>query len=216
MKKAKNLLYLLIGAILIAGCIKVELKDEREIPKFYEIVLVTFTPEGQVAGQATATLPLPPTTQAPTHTATPVPSDTPTSIPTTTPASPTPIPSAMMSMNAWCRQGPGTIYRGISLLTAGESVTPIGRSQDATWWLVQSSGVEESCWASAGVLSLIGDHSGMAIVSAPPTPAHSNQTLATAAPQRPRQKRSQPTQGATPGVTNTPNPYPNPYPYPAP
>jgi hypothetical protein len=212
MKNTKNLAFLLISSILLAGCIKVELKDEREIPKFYEIVLVTFTPEGQLAGQATATPPAPPTTQAPTATATAMPSDTPTSLPTATPVSPTPTASAMVSMNAWCRQGPGVVYPGISLLTSGEMVTLLGRNLEATWWLVQPGGGEGACWASAGVISLIGEYPGLAIVTAPPTPVQANPVQPAAATQGPRQKPPRPAQGTPPSPTDTPNPYP----YPAP
>ncbi len=210
MKNTKYLLYLLTGFFILTSCIKVELKDEREIPKFYEIVLVTFTPEGQIAGQATATPPPSPTIQAPTPTATPVPSDTPTPLPTATVISPTPTPSAMVNMNAWCRQGPGIVYPGISILSAGEMVTPIGRNQDATWWLVQPPEGGGACWASAGVISLTGEYSDLAIVPAPPTPPVAN--LAAAATQRPHQNPSEPSQGTSPGPTDTPNPYP----YPAP
>lgn len=212
MKHFSRLVWILVWSVILAGCIKVELKDEREIPKFYEIVLVTFTPEGQIAGQATVTPPPPPTAQAPTATATAVPSDTPTPLPTATPVSPTPTASAMVSMNAWCRQGPGVVYPGISLLTSGEMVSLLGRNQEATWWLVQPGGGKGACWASAGVISLIGEYPDLAIVTAPPTPVQANPVQPAAATQGPRHKPPRPAQGTPPSPTDTPNPYP----YPAP
>ena len=203
-----------MGLFSLAGCIKVELKDERVIPEFYQVVLVTHTPSGVVIEQRTATPPLTATqTDAPTPTATPLPSATETSIPTPTPVSPTPIPGAVVSMNAWCRRGPGTIYPGISYLNIGEQVTLVGRNPEATWWLVQKNDGSQNCWGSAAVIDLRGESSGLAIVDAPPTPYQGSPFQANAtATQRPRQKPPKSTPGVPPGATNTPDPYP----YPAP
>lgn len=212
MYKPFKLLACMIVLLALSACIKVELKDEREISKFYEIVLITNTPEGGVISQPSATPPpatLPP---SPIPTETPVPTETPLLTPTPVTPSQTPTPLAVVNQRAWCRRGPGTVYPGIDFLSTGEQVTLLGRNTEATWWLVQKSGTDQTCWASSAVIQLPDDAMGVAVVSAPPIPAQSfSQPTAT---QRARQRPPKPGQGTPAGPTETPNPYPGPYPEP--
>lgn len=193
-------------SLLLVGCIKVELKDEREIPRFYEIALVTHTPSGSEAAPPTATpTAIPSNTPTPTQTVTPLPSDT--------PISPTPASSAVVNTDAACRQGPGDSFPGSSYLTVGEVVTIVGRNLEATWWLVQKEDGAQICWASKDVLTLSGDTLGVAIMSALPTPTRAYFAQPMVSPtQRPRPRPPRATSVAPPGATDTPAPYP----YPAP
>jgi len=206
MKKVQVYTWILAFAILLSGCLTFELKDEREMPTFYEIALVTHTPPGYVPGQATAT-------------ATALPSKTPTTEPTSTPLpsptsiSPTPVLASLITADTSCRQGPGDNYPGASYLAAGESVILVGRNPEATWWLVQKDDGAQICWAPAEVISLEGEYMGVAIMSALPTPTHV--TLAQPLPsptQKARQKPPKATQVPSPGATATPAPYPYPSP----
>ncbi len=210
MKKVQVISWILALAILLSGCLTFELKDERELPTFYEIALVTHTPPGYVPGQVTAVA---------TAVATALPSNTPTAEPTSTPLpsptaiSPTPVLASLITADTSCRQGPGENYPGASYLTAGEMVTIVGRNPEATWWLVQKEDGTQICWAPAEVISVEGEFMSVAIMSALPTPTYSILAQPLPSPtQKARQKPPRATQAPPPAVTDTPAPYPYPSP----
>jgi uncharacterized protein YraI len=210
MKKVQVFTWILALAILLSGCLTFELKDEREMPTFYEIALVTHTPPGYVPGQATA---------GATAVATALPSKTPTTEPTSTPlpsptlVSPTPAFSSVVLVSTSCRQGPGESFPGASILTAGEKVTIVGRNPEATWWLVQKDDGTQICWALAEVIAMEGEFMSVAIMSALPTPTYSILAQPLPSPtQKARQKPPRATQAPPPAVTDTPAPYPSPSP----
>ncbi|KAB8139957.1 CHAT domain-containing protein [Chloroflexia bacterium SDU3-3] len=106
------------------------------------------------AGMASTAAPQPSAAQAtaaPTATITPTP--TPTPLPTVTPAptlTPTAVPlvctAAADQINL--RMGPGTRFRAIGMLGAGDTVTALGRSADGSWLAVQP-GAGVAAWVSA-------------------------------------------------------------------
>lgn len=215
MKNIKNLAFLLICSVLLAGCIKVELKDERTIPKLYEVALVTYTPEGWSPDQPTATKVPPTPTLAPsftaTHTTTPSATLSPPS--SAIPTSPTPIVTGTILYDTWCKEGPGTAYRGIGFLDNNKQVTLLGRNSDASWWWIEPSEGVASCWVSSRVINLPQPPLDAPVLTAQAPPAQSLPLQSTPAPtKKPRQRSPKPTSG----LTDTPNPYPNPYPYPYP
>jgi len=57
-------------------------------------------------------------------------------------------------MNAFCRWGPGTVYRsiGVDFLEEGETAIAEGRDWDATWYWVQLEGLSYHCWVSAATV----------------------------------------------------------------
>lgn len=198
--------YFFLLSLLLVGCIKVELKDEREISGYFEIALVTHTPSGLE-------------TVPPTATATVTPSLTPTDTPTNTPQpSLTPVTStpellAVINSDSTCRQGPGESYPGSSYLTVGEVVIVVGRNPEATWWLVQKEDGTQICWASKDVLTLSGDTLSVAIMSTLPTPTRAIFAQPMVSPtQKSRPKPPRATSVVPPSATDTPAPYP----YPAP
>lgn len=210
MKKVQVISWILALAILLSGCLTFELKDERQLPTFYEIALVTHTPPGYVPGQATAVSPA---------TATALPSTTPTTGPTNTVLpSPTlitstPVLASLVTADTSCRQGPGVSFPGASILTAGETVTIVGRNPEATWWLVQKDDGAQICWAPAEVIAMDGEFMSVAIMSALPTPTYSILAQPLPSPtQKARQKPPRATQAPPPAVTDTPAPYPYPSP----
>jgi uncharacterized protein YraI len=206
MKKIPVLYWILASAIILSGCLTFELKDEREMPVFYEIALVTHTPQGYVAGQATATA-----TALPTSTPTAEPTST--ALPSPTMISPTPAFTSLMIADTACRQGPGDNYPGASFLISGETVTIVGRNPEATWWLVQNEDGAQICWAPAEVIAMEGEFMSVAIMSALPTPTYSILAQPLPSPtQKARQKPPRATQAPPPAVTDTPAPYPYPSP----
>lgn len=197
---------ILAFAILLTGCLTFELKDERQLPTFYEIALVTHTPPGYDPSRTTATA-----TASPTSTSTSEPTSTP--LPSPTIISPTPTLASLVNADTSCRQGPGENFPGASNLAAGEMVTILGRNPEASWWLVQKEDGTQICWAPTGVITLQGDYTGVAIMSAIPTPTYSIQAQPVASPtQKARQKPPRATQAPPPAVTETPAPYPYPSP----
>jgi uncharacterized protein YraI len=206
MEKVKLLSWILISGVLLSGCLTFELKDEREMPTFYEIALVTHTPPGYVPGQATAVA-----TALPTNTPTTEPTSTP--LPSPTVITPTPVLAFLVTADTSCRQGPGDNYPGASYLAAGETVTIVGRNPEATWWLVQNEDGAQICWAPAEVIAMEGEFMSVAIMSALPTPTYSILAQPLPSPtQKARQKPPRATQAPPPAVTDTPAPYPYPSP----
>lgn len=206
MRNVFKFLGFILIPLLIVGCIKVELKDEREIPKFFEVALVTYTPSSSQVAPPTATATATPTSSpTPTQTSTPVPSQT--------QIASTPVFSALVNADATCRQGPGDAFPASGYLTAGETVTLVGRNPEATWWLIQMEDGAQICWVSNEVLTLQGNTVSVAIMSALPTATHPYLSQPTQSPtQKLRQKPPRATTVAPPGVTDTPAPYPYPQP----
>ena len=98
----------------------------------------------------------------------------PTMTPTPTAAAPTPVPGAglgfIIDKNAFCRQGPGLVYKDITAVPAGEIVDILGRSQDSLWYYVFWKKFTVKCWVGAATGHANGDVSGVAVLAAPPTP----------------------------------------------
>ncbi len=76
-----------------------------------------------------------------------------------------PLATAVVSVNAICRAGPGTTYAAMGYLNAGESHTISGRNPDATWLKL------ETCWVARSLLTTEGDLESIPVldVSPPPT-----------------------------------------------
>lgn len=111
----------------------------------------TPTPSPTPASTPTSTItPSPTLTSTPTETAPPTATFTPTLTPT--PEKPT----VTATKNAFCRWGPGTVYRsiGFDYLEEGESAIAEGRDYEATWFWVQIEGLSYHCWVSASIVTV--------------------------------------------------------------
>ncbi len=64
-----------------------------------------------------------------------------------TPAVPS-VAQVIPSINAFCRNGPGTDYAVVTSLTGGAAYNVVGRNSQNTWWLVQTPG-NVTCWTGA-------------------------------------------------------------------
>jgi murein DD-endopeptidase MepM/ murein hydrolase activator NlpD len=113
-------------------------------------------------------------TPTPTISATPTPTASSTLTPTITPTSTGAVcnPIAILQKNAFCRSGPGTAYKDLTSLNAGQTVSIVGRSIDTTnlWWLIQYPGIELHCWISDSTVTTQGDTSCVPGIYAPPPP----------------------------------------------
>jgi hypothetical protein len=82
----------------------------------------------------------------PLYTDTPAPTLTP--VYTDTPQAPTPIILTFIK-NAFCRKGPGSLYRDISGFKQGDTAQADGRNDtNPRWWWVQIPNNTEHCWVS--------------------------------------------------------------------
>lgn len=111
----------------------------------------TFTPSPTATSTQTPTI-TPTLTFTLTPTSTFTPSFTPTTSYTPTPEKPT----VTAIKNAFCRWGPGTVYRsiGVDYLEGGESAIAEGRDYDSTWFWVILEGLSYHCWVSASVVTI--------------------------------------------------------------
>jgi hypothetical protein len=212
MKPVYKVFWIVLLATLLAGCIKVELKDERTIPSLYQVALVTHTPQ-KGSGALSPTPPSSATpVPSPTRTMTPTPTSTQTIMPPSPTAEiPSPTPSALAAVrfDAWCREGPGYAYPGVVLLVAGEAVTLLASNPDTSWLWLQPSTFALQCWVPAPYLNLPTPLPSIPVITpSSPPPASLPLQSTPVSTQRSRPRQPQP----SPGITDTPDPYP----YPAP
>lgn len=143
------------------------------------------TPSDTSAPSATATL-APPTE---------IPSATPSATPETPQATATPeTVAAEVITNAFCREGPGTVYRDITAYPVGTTLEVDGVNPERTWWRVMIPSTGGSCWISGNLLSLSGNTDTVPVLNPPPTPTPTITPTETLTP----------TESATPTVTETP------------
>lgn len=162
------------------------------------------------AGAVTPT----PTTQAVTPSETPALSETntpapPTEIPSATPSATSETPEATatpevltaeVTTNAFCREGPGTVYRDITAYTVGTVLEVDGVNPERTWWRVVIPTTGGSCWISGSLLALSGNLDSAPVLNPPPTPTPTLTPTETLTPTT----SGTPGETATPTLTDTP------------
>lgn len=79
------------------------------------------------------------------------------------------------SRGAWIYTGPGEDYDQVGRLAAGTVRPLIGRAASAAWWLVALD-AGESAWIADDDVTIQGDTSDVAVVSAPPLPSGATPT----------------------------------------
>jgi uncharacterized protein YraI len=157
-----KLLYLigLIGVVgSLSGCQIVEVSPT---PTLESQVLVPVTPTALVVTPTPlmTMTPLPPLDA----TATPLAE---VETPAAEPVGDLPVAIAVQS-DVNLRLGPGEVYDIIAILPVGQSLEIVGRSPDATWWLVSTS--SGYLWASAGAVRAVNVERGVPVAFQPPTP----------------------------------------------
>jgi len=97
------------------------------------------------------------------------PGDTPIPIWTPTPTGELPLLVTLLE-NANCRKGPGTGYNIEAVLTKGDRVLATGRTQEPTWWQVDTDKSKKLCWVSASLLEIPFDPALVPVATFPPLP----------------------------------------------
>jgi hypothetical protein len=109
-------------------------------------------------------------TPTPTKTLTLTPTRTPTitSTPTITASSTSSIPIFTLNTGGFCRTGPGTSYRDITAIPAGDTVEIIGRNADNSWYYILWKKFNVKCWISSSTGQESGDLAGLPEQAPPP------------------------------------------------
>jgi uncharacterized protein YraI len=78
------------------------------------------------------------------------------------------LPFFRFTRNAFCRSGPGQIYKELTGITSGELVEVIGRDQQSSWWYISWEKHSVRCWVSAVTGQVIGNPDQVPVVDVPP------------------------------------------------
>jgi hypothetical protein len=98
---------------------------------------------------------------------TPTPSYTPTPTFTFTPA----VPLVSVSVQTNCRSGPGTAYDVLGIVNVGQTAEVVGRSASSDNWIIKlPSNPAITCWLWGFYAAVVGDTSGLPVITPPPTP----------------------------------------------
>lgn len=86
-----------------------------------------------------------------------------------------PTPSTLrgrLNKDAFCREGPGTIYNAVTVLNSGEEVTLKARSETGQylWWYVYDAVGDLYCWLSSSVVDTDVTPKSLAEMASPATP----------------------------------------------
>ena len=101
---------------------------------------------------------------------------TPTSTPEPAPINPlltatSGVPLLSVSVETYCRSGPGTIYQSLGILPAGKNAEVLARSEYSDDWLIKlPSNPNTTCWIYGKYASVSGDAQSIPKVTPPPTP----------------------------------------------
>ena len=89
-------------------------------------------------------------------------------------ATPTLTPRAAVATGALnVREGPGTTYNGVTVLSYGENVTLIGRNINSSWVKIRTDGGKEG-WVNASLITANVVISSLPVVGAPAAPPAAN------------------------------------------
>jgi len=164
MKTRRVLIIAIFLSVVIAGC---SLGSGQEPTSTPSPPSKTPIPSTSTSTPTETETPVPPTTTPtatqipPTNTATSTPTNTPTEVP----------PSLLVTQNAVCRSGPGTIYRIIGYLSEGDKTAIDGVVEgELLWWFISIDEGQKSCWISDSVVSVDGNIASVARLTPPPTP----------------------------------------------
>jgi hypothetical protein len=94
------------------------------------------------------------------------PSLTPTPTFTLTPE----IPMVSVSVNTYCRTGPGAPYDILGILTVGQTAQVVGRSTLNDNWIIKLPPQGTTCWLWGQYATVAGSTAGLPVINPPPTP----------------------------------------------
>jgi len=81
-------------------------------------------------------------------------------------------PTISASQNTNCREGPSKDYRIVGVLAVGQTAEVHGRNSSQTWWYIQNlSRPGQFCWVWDQTTTVVGNATGLAVITPPPPPA---------------------------------------------
>ena len=174
--KSLQILSLILLAVLLSGCnLPARATATPIIDQSLAGTIVAATLEALQTRvpQDTPSMPLPTAnvTDAAVQNS-PVPSTTPSPLPTmAASATVTPTFSApllVFDSNTNCREGPGTNYKVVTVLSIGQKVVPVGVQGD--YWIVNNPNGKGTCWVVTDFATPSGSTWTLATMTAPPSP----------------------------------------------
>ncbi len=162
--RPQSILIISLIAILAFGCSSsAQLPPTHtEIPPASVTVVPSTVTPSPIPPTETYTMVPPTNTVAPTLTETPT--STPSSAPTDMP------PSALINGDAGCRLGPGTVYKILVFVSAGDVGVMDGRTEDSTWFRIQLPDEETPCWVFGDLITQEGNPGQIAVITPVPLP----------------------------------------------
>ncbi|HEX7541199.1 MAG TPA: hypothetical protein VF352_03635 [Anaerolineales bacterium] len=104
-------------------------------------------------------------TPTPTFTLTPFLTPTPTF--TLTPE----VPTVSVSVNTYCRSGPGPTYDILGIVNVGQNAEVVGRNASSDTWVIKlPSNPAINCWLWGQYATVVGNTAGLPVITPPPTP----------------------------------------------
>lgn len=140
------------GIFVYLGLSLAGVKPNLPLPQIPLWPSATLIPSQTPRPTQTATLtPTPTMTITPTitPTATQTPTVTPSLTPTITPSPAPSIPQFTFHTGGFCRTGPGTAYRDITAIPAGDTVEILNTNSDRTWYYIFWEKFGVKCWVSS-------------------------------------------------------------------
>ena len=128
-----------------------------------EVVASTQAAQTALANGVAASLTAMPT-NTPQFTFTP--SLTPTQTFTLTPG----VTTVSVSVNTFCRTGPGDPYDILGTLPVGQTAEVVGRSATNDFWIIKLPPQGINCWLWGQYATVTGNSSGLSVINPPPSP----------------------------------------------
>jgi hypothetical protein len=113
-------------------------------------------------------------------------SSTSTPVPSVTPVAAS-GPKFVFDKNAFCREGPSTVFSDVTAMTAGETVDILGRNDElgSLWYFVEWKKFTVKCWVAASTGHPLGDLTAIPELASPPTPTPTSVPIPTKTPLKP-------------------------------
>jgi hypothetical protein len=80
------------------------------------------------------------------------------------------VPMVSVSVNTYCRIGPGDPYTILGVLNVGQTAEVVGRSPLNDNWIIKLTSAGPTCWLWAQYATVTGNTTGLPVVNPPPSP----------------------------------------------
>jgi hypothetical protein len=76
-----------------------------------------------------------------------------------------------VSVNTYCRSGPGPVYDILGIVNVGQNAVVVGRNASSDTWVIKlPSNPAITCWLWGQNATVVGNTAGLPVITPPPTP----------------------------------------------